>query len=150
MRSSVVPVVSFYNEYRAHEVKEGANLREEMLRLGVRPYRGLTLLTNCRGRNFCGTCAVEIVDGKGASPRSQDEEATLVGNLAIAKVVGKNLRLACQTSVVGDMVVKTHPKRDVDRARTKERLGLLGIVMFFLLSFLGMSLYLGLDMVKLF
>jgi ferredoxin len=145
-----VPVVTFYNEHRAHEVREGSNLREEMLRLGVTPYSGMTMFTNCRGNNFCGTCAVEVLDGKGASPRSQDEESTLIGSLAVARVVGQHTRLACQTTVVGNMTVKTHPHRVIDWPRTKERVGLLGIATFFLLTFLGMSLFLGLDMVKLF
>jgi ferredoxin len=143
-------VVSFSNEFRAHEVEAGTNLRDAMLQLGVTPYSGLSMFTNCRGNNFCGTCAVEIVDGKGASPRSQDEEATLVGNLAIAKVVDKNLRLSCQTTVTGDMVVRTHPLRQVDWPRTKERIGLLGIASFFLVTFLGMFVYLLLDMIKMF
>jgi len=145
-----MPVVTFYNQYRSHEVEAGTNLREEMRRLGITPYKGLTVLTNCRGNNFCGTCAVEIVDGKGAPPRSQDEETTLIGNLAIAKVVDKNLRLSCQTTVTGDMVVKTGPARHIDWILTKERFGLLGIVSFFTLVFLGVCLYMGLDMVKLF
>lgn len=145
-----MPVVTFYNQYRSHEVEAGTNLREAMRHLGITPYSGLTVLTNCRGNNFCGTCAVEIVDGKGAPPRSQDEEATLIGNLAIAKVVGKNLRLSCQTTVTGDMVVKTSPARKIDWIVTKERVGLLGIVSFFTLVFLGVCLYMGLDMVKLF
>ena len=143
-----MPVVTFHNEHRAHEVEAGTNLREAMLRLGVTPYRGLSMVTNCRGHNFCGTCAVEIVDGKGGSPRSQDEEATLVGTLAIAKVVDKNMRLSCQTIVTGDMVVRTHPKRAVDWPKTKERLGLLGIVSFFVVTFFGMFAYLLLDMIK--
>jgi len=143
-----MPVVTFYNEHRAHEVEAGTNLRETMLRLGVTPYHGLSMATNCRGHNFCGTCAVEIVEGKGASPRSQDEEATLVGTLAIAKVVDKNMRLSCQTIVTGDMVVRTHPKRVIDWTKTKERLGLLGIVSFFVVTFFGMFAYLLLDMIK--
>jgi ferredoxin len=145
-----MPVVTFYNQYRSHEVEAGTNLREAMLRLGVTPYSGVSMLTNCRGNNFCGTCAVEIVDGKGASPRSQDEEATLVGSLAIARMADKNIRLSCQTPVTGDMVVKTRPVRNIDWARTKERVGLLGIVSFFTVIFLGVCLYMGLDMVKLF
>lgn len=145
-----MPVVRFYNEYRSHEIEAGENLREAMIRLGITPYAGPSMLTNCRGHNFCGTCAVEIVDGKGASPRSQDEEATLVGNLAVARQVEKTTRLACQTSVTGDMVVKTHPSRRIDWERTKERVGLLGIVSFFGLVLLGVVLYIGLDMVKLF
>ena len=145
-----MPVVTFYNQYRSHEVEAGTNLRETMLRLGITPYQGVTVLTNCRGNNFCGTCAVEVVDGKGASPRSQDEEATLIGSLAVAKVVGKNLRLACQTTVNGDMVVKTGPVRAIDWPRTKERVGLLGIVSFFTVMILGVCVYMVLDMVKLF
>lgn len=145
-----MPVVTFYNQFRSHEVEAGTNLREAMLRFGITPYKGLTVLTNCRGNNFCGTCAVEIVDGKGAPPRSQDEEATLIGNLAVAKVVEKNIRLACQTTVTGDMVVKTAPLRPIDWPATKERVGLLGIVSFFTVVFLGMCVYMVLDMVKLF
>ncbi len=143
-----MPVVTFHNEHRAFEVEAGANLRQAMLKLGVTPYMGLSMLTNCRGNNFCGTCAVEIVDGKGASPRSQDEEATLGGNLAIAKVIEKNVRLSCQTSVMADMVVKTHPVRHIDKQKTKERLGLLAVMSFFVLTFVGMFAYLFFDMIK--
>ncbi len=143
-----MPVVTFHHEHRSFDVESGANLRELMLKVNVTPYKGLTMLTNCRGNNFCGTCAVEIVDGKGASPRGQDEEATLGGNLAIAKVVEKNLRLSCQAKVTGDMVVKTHPVRMIDRAKTKERFVLLGLVSFFLVTFLGMFAFLLLDMIK--
>lgn len=143
-----MPVVTFYNEHRSHEVEAGTNLREFMQRVHLSPYQGLTELTNCRGHNFCGTCAVEIVDGKGVSARSQDEEATLGGNLAIAKVVEKNMRLACQTRIMGDLVVKTHPVRQIDKARTKQRFMLIGISSFFLLVFGGMFLWMFLDMIR--
>jgi ferredoxin len=143
-----MPVVTFYNQHRSHEVAPGTNLREFMQRIHISPYQGLTGLTNCRGHNFCGTCAVEIVDGKGLSPRGQDEEATLAGNLAIAKVVDKNLRLACQTKITGDMVVKTHPVRQIDSVRTKQRFVLIGISSFFLLVFAGMFVFLFLDMIR--
>jgi len=144
-----LPVITFYNQHRSHEVEAGTNLRQAMLRFGITPYRGPALITNCRGNNFCGTCAVEVVSG-GASPRSQDEEATLVGSLAVARIVDKHLRLSCQTSVVGDIVVKTHPQRLIDWPRTRERVGVLGIVSFFTVVLLGMTVYLVLDMVKLF
>ena len=143
-----MPVVRFYNEHRSHEGEAGANLREFMQRVHLSPYSGLTVLTNCRGNNFCGTCAVEVVEGKGASPRGQDEEATLAGNLAIAKVVDKNLRLACQTRIMSDMVVKTHPIRQIDNVRTKQRFVLIGISSFFLLVCSGMFVWLFLDMIR--
>ncbi|MDH3251492.1 MAG: (2Fe-2S)-binding protein [Ignavibacteria bacterium] len=143
-----MPVVTFHNEHRAIEVEPGTNLRQLMLKVGVTPYQGITMLTNCRGHNFCGTCAVEVVDGKGATPRGQDEEATLGGNLLIAKEVGKNVRLSCQTDVVSDMVVKTHPVVPIDKQKTRERFTLLGISSFFLLAFLAIFVFLFLDMIK--
>ena len=124
------------------------NLREFMRKVHITPYKGIARITNCRGHNFCGTCAVEVVDGKGASSRSQDEEATLGGNLAIARVVDKNVRLACQTSITGDIVVKTHPTRPIDNVQTKQRFGLIGIGAFFFLVFAGMFVFLFLDMIK--
>ncbi|MBI4534916.1 MAG: 2Fe-2S iron-sulfur cluster binding domain-containing protein, partial [Ignavibacteriae bacterium] len=56
-----MPVVTFYNEHRSFETEAGANLRQFMKKVGVTPYKGITMLTNCRGHNFCGTCAVEIL-----------------------------------------------------------------------------------------
>lgn len=143
-----MPVVAFYNEHRAIEVEPGINLREFMLRVHVTPYSGLDNLTNCRGHNFCGTCAVEVVDGKGVSPRGQDEEATLIGSLAVARFVEKNFRLACQTTIVSDVVVKTHPLRPIDKQKTKERFALIGIASFFGLVLGGMFVFLLLDMIK--
>ena len=143
-----MPVVRFYHEHRSHEVEAGTNLREFMQRVHLSPYKGVDMLTNCRGHNFCGTCAVEVVDGKGGSARGQDEEATLTGNLAIAKIMDKNLRLACQTRVMTDMVVKTHPVRQIDKVRTKQRFVLIGISSFFLLVCGGMFVWLFLDMIR--
>ena len=143
-----MPVVTFHSEHRSVEADAGTNLRQLMLRVGVTPYAGISQLTNCRGHNFCGTCAVEVVDGKGVSPRSEEEENTLSGNFVIARVAGKTIRLACQTKVTGDVTVKTHPVREIDRPATKQRLQLTGIVTGFLLVFAGMLVYLFLDMIK--
>lgn len=143
-----MPVVTFYDEHRSHDAEPGANLREFMRKIGISPYKGVALITNCRGHGLCGTCAVEVVEGKGASSRSQDEEGTLGGNLAIARVVDKNLRLACQTNITGDMLVKTHPVRPINRVQTRQRLGLIGIGAFFFLVFAGMFVFLFLDMIR--
>ncbi len=143
-----MPVVTFYNEHRSLEVEAGTNLRRFMLDVNVTPYRGLDMLLNCRGHNFCGTCAVEIVDGKGVSPRGQDEEATLVGNLMVARAVDKNVRLACQSTIVGDVIVKTFPDRPVDKEKTQQRLMLIGIASFFGLVLAVMFVFLLLDMIN--
>lgn len=145
-----MPVVTFFNEHRSFDVEPNTNLRTLMQKVNVSPYRGLDILLNCRGNNFCGTCAVEVVDGKGASPRGQDEEATLMGNLVIAKVVDKNLRLACQTNITGDIVVRTCPSRITDKQKTKERSALIGIASFFGLVLAAMFVVLLLDMIHLF
>jgi len=141
-------VVTFHNEHRSFEAEPGTNLRQFMRKVGVTPYKGLSMVTNCRGHDFCGTCAVEIVGNKGASPRGQDEEATLGGNLVIARVVEKNARLSCRTIITGDMVVKTHPARPIDKNKTKERFMLLGISMFFFLVFGSILVFLFFDMIK--
>jgi len=143
-----MPVVTFHNEYRSVDVEPGTNLRRLMRRVGVTPYRGLAMLTNCRGHNFCGTCAVEIVDGKGLAAPTDDELSTLGGNLLVARTVGKNVRLACQLKVNGDMVVKTHPVRPVDRQGTKQRIALFGLAAAFCVVFLGVLLFLFFDMFK--
>jgi ferredoxin len=148
MKGNDMPVVTFYNEHRSIEAEAGANLRLLMKKTGVSPYRGLDILVNCRGHNFCGTCAVEIMDGKGASPRTREEEGTLAGNLAVAHTVEKNVRLACQTLVTGDMTVRTHPHRPLDVPETKQRIALLGIAAAFLVVFLGMFGFLFFDMIK--
>lgn len=145
-----MPVVTFFKEHRSFDVEPGTNLREFMLKVNVTPYSGLDMLTNCRGNSFCGTCAVEVVEGKGVSPRGQDEEATLTGHLAVARIVDKNLRLACQTTIAGDLAVRTHPVRQLDKKKTKERFVLIGIASFFGLVLAGMSVFLLLDMIHLF
>jgi ferredoxin len=143
-----MPVVTFYNEHRSIETEPGTNLRRFMLRSGVPPYLGISRLTNCRGHNVCGTCAVEVVDGKGVSPRSEEEENTLGGNFVVARTAGKNIRLACQAKITGDVVVKTHPVRPVDRQATTKRLELTALVAVFVLAMAGMFAYLFLDMIK--
>lgn len=143
-----MPVVTFHNEHRAVDAETGANLRQVMLRAGVSPYRGFDAVFNCHGNNFCGTCAVELVDGKGGGARTQEEESTLRGNLVVARMVEKNFRLSCQTTIAGDMTVKTFPVRPVDRSVTKERLSLLGLATFFAVVILAILGYLFLDMIK--
>jgi ferredoxin len=143
-----MPVVTFHHEHRSIEADPGTNLRQLMLHVGVSPYSGISRLTNCRGHNVCGTCAVEVVDGKGVSPRSEEEENTLTGNFVIARMAGKTTRLACQVKITGDVTVKTHPVRERDRAATRQRVQLTGIVAAFLLVFAGMFVYLFLDMIK--
>jgi len=68
----------------------GATLRDVLVREGLSPYRSVARLTNCSGRQLCGTCIVEA-DGD-ISRKSVDEESTLREN-------GEGYRLACVSEV---------------------------------------------------
>lgn len=58
-------------------------------------------LWNCNGNGQCGTCKVELISGK-VTPRTAAEEKALAGAPA-------TYRLACQTAVDGDVVVRNKP-----------------------------------------
>ena len=74
-----MPVIRFKREHLSVDVPDGANLRQVALDNGIEVYQGLDIVANCRGRGLCGTCRVEIVDGKGVPPMAQSEEVALVG-----------------------------------------------------------------------
>jgi len=144
-----MPVITLSNEGKTIEVPVGANLRRAMLNNGISPYIGIAKLINCRGFELCGTCRVEVVDGKGASPKREDEEETLISSTPFyARLIEKNIRLSCQTSVVGDMTVKTYPKVVLDMVRTRAMMIKSGISLGFLLLFGIFFLAIFLDMIK--
>ena len=89
------------------------------------------------------------MDGKGASPRREDEEKALISNTPFyARQIGKNIRLACQTSVIADIIVKTYPKVEIDMVRTRAMMIKSGISIGFLLLFGLLFLAIFLDMIK--
>ncbi|HEV8537760.1 MAG TPA: 2Fe-2S iron-sulfur cluster-binding protein [Bacteroidota bacterium] len=117
-----MPVITLVNEGKTIEVAEGANLRKALLKQGVNPYVGKDKFLNCLGNGLCGTCRVEVVDGKGAPAMTAMEEAALLGLTPLyARAVPKNTRLACRIDVTKDMAIKTYPKITVDWRVTKER-----------------------------
>ncbi|MDY0329767.1 MAG: 2Fe-2S iron-sulfur cluster-binding protein [Thiomonas sp.] len=62
---------------------------------------GAGIAYGCR-ESDCGTCLTEVVEGmEHLSEPSTFERATLA-----AKKAGPNIRLACQTLVLGDAVIK--------------------------------------------
>lgn len=144
-----MPVITLSNENRTIEVPVGANLRRVLLNNGVSPYIGIAKLINCRGLEMCGTCRVEVVDGKGASSRKDDEEQTLISSTPFyARKIEKNIRLSCQVSVTGDITVKTYPTVELDRERTREMMIKSGISAAFILLFGLFFLVMFLDMIK--
>ncbi len=84
---------------------KGANLRQVLLASDIDLYNGQAKIINCRSLGTCGTCAVKIegevsqVNWKDKARRSlppHDKE--------------RDLRLACQTKVLGDIKVTKYDR----------------------------------------
>ncbi|MEM8734588.1 MAG: 2Fe-2S iron-sulfur cluster-binding protein [Planctomycetota bacterium] len=85
------------------ECREGENLRSVLMRTGEPLYHPLVRRFHCRGLGTCGTCAVRIA-GK-VSPPTRIEQ----WRLNFPPHSGDNgLRLACQCSVQGDLVIQKY------------------------------------------
>ncbi len=133
-----MPVLTLVNEGKTLDVPEGANLRKSLLKNGISPYIGKDKILNCLGNGLCGTCRVEIVDGKNAPAMSALEESSLTGLVPFyARQIPKNVRLACRISVMKDMAIKTYPPVSIDWRVTKERLMMTGIWLLFGGTFLA-------------
>lgn len=78
----------------------GANLRKVLLAHGATLYNGKAGIINCRGIGSCGTCAVKI-EGEVSPANWQDRTRRSLPPHSPTK----DLRLACQTQVLGDIKV---------------------------------------------
>lgn len=133
-----MPVITIVNEGKSINVPDGSNLRKMLLKEGFSPYRGKDRFLNCLGHGLCGTCRVEVVDGKGAPPMSALEESSLIGLLPLyARHVPKNVRLACRISVSKEMSINLHAPVSIDWKVTRERLALGAIWLVFGGTFLA-------------
>ena len=84
-------------------VEPGSNLRQSLSDNGYDVYQSITRFTNCRGKQLCGTCIVDLTEGAGGTNRkSMDECSTLRENPG-------GYRLSCVTFVYGDVTVETKP-----------------------------------------
>lgn len=104
-----MPTITFSGEKKEIQVPAGANLRKEALRAGVDLYPGVHRVLNCHGFGQCGSCRVLITKGMENTSRKGFMES---GRLAVSLAyIGneKEMRLACQTRVNGDITVVTKP-----------------------------------------
>ena len=110
-----MPTVKFINENKSIDVPVGANLREEALKAGVQVYRWRHKFSfaNCHGHGTCGTCRVLIRKGMAnTNPLTTAEKL----HKAVSMVwVGyeDQMRLSCQTQVLGDIEVETRPPLNI-------------------------------------
>ena len=86
------------------KVKCGRSLRDVLIENGVNPYQSVARFTNCKGKQLCGTCIVNVTEGaQNCNRKSLDEASTLREN-------DEGYRLSCVTFVYGDVDVKVRPK----------------------------------------
>jgi len=97
-----MPTVTF----RGQEIEctEGETLRNVLKRAGMSPHNGKSKTFNCQGFASCGTCAV-AVDGE-VSEKGVREKGRLI---VPPHHPNYNLRLSCQTKVLGDVRVEKYP-----------------------------------------
>lgn len=82
------------------QCEQGANLRKVLLANGVELYNGQSTVINCRGIGTCGTCAVQIEGAVSAANWKDRTRRSLPPHNP-----DRDLRLACQTQVLGDIQV---------------------------------------------
>jgi ferredoxin len=103
----MVHKVLFRNENVTLHVADGANLRQVCLDSGIDPYPVLGGLLSCHGKGLCGTCLVGVDDPEAVSAPEKREAKWLRkhvhGDL--------HLRLSCQATCKGDLIVTTQPDR---------------------------------------
>mmetsp|Transcript_25658 Transcript_25658/g.36194 ORF Transcript_25658/g.36194 Transcript_25658/m.36194 type:complete len:301 (-) Transcript_25658:49-951(-) len=81
----------------------GCNVRQVLTDNGVNVYQSVTRWTNCKGKQLCGTCIVNIKEGAiNTNRKSMDEGSTLREN-------PESYRLSCVTFAYGDITVETFP-----------------------------------------
>ena len=110
---SAMPTVTFVNEKKTIEVPAGANLRKEAIKAGVQLYPGPHRYVNCLGNGLCCSCRVVVKKGLDlCSRQGMFEKVSMITNpLAFFARLGheKDLRLACQMRVNGDIEVERKP-----------------------------------------
>jgi len=85
------------------EAAAGCNVRQVLTDNGINVYQSVTRWTNCKGKQLCGTCIVNVTGGAGSTNRkSLDEASTLREN-------PESYRLSCVTFAYGDVTVETFP-----------------------------------------
>ncbi len=126
-----MPIIKFVKEKKEIEVAEGANLRAEAVKAGVNANQGLNGIGaslnqygNCNAMSFgmvggiCGTCRVLITKGMENTNKMTMREYVKfkvpltpdpIPSLAYIGHEG-TMRLACCTTVHGDIEVETGPE----------------------------------------
>ena len=93
-----MPTIQFQSQTVECEV--GENLRRVLMRARLPLYNGIAKTIHCRGLGTCGTCSVKV---EGPVSGMTSVERWRLG--FPPHRAGSGLRLACQCSVQGDLVL---------------------------------------------
>jgi ferredoxin len=109
-----MPKIKFVKEKKEVEVEQGANLRQVAMREGIELYPGIHQYVNCMGFGQCASCRVHVTKGvENVSRQGIFEKLRLIGGpITFFARLGheKDLRLACQARINGDIEVETQPE----------------------------------------
>jgi len=87
----------------------GVNVRQFLVDNGINVYQSVTRWTNCKGKQLCGTCIINVSEGlPNTNWKSMDEASTLRSN-------PDSYRLSCVTFAYGDVTVETYPPVNADQ-----------------------------------
>lgn len=122
-----MPKVMFLKDGKAIkevEVENGANLRRAALDNEVAVHHeisdfatALVQYVNCFGNGLCGTCHIHVKKGmENCSPKTTIEKIRL--SYALFAIGHEDeVRLSCQTRVLGDVEVEVQPKMNTSGER---------------------------------
>lgn len=119
-----MPLIKFIKEKKEVEVPVGANLRKVALQSGINLYQGVNGMgasvnkyVNCMGFGTCGTCRVRVLKGmeNTNSPGLVEKakfKVPIPDPIPSMAFIGNEdtMRLACKTTVNGDIEVETGPE----------------------------------------
>ena len=87
------------------DLAAGGNMRDNLIKNGVQVYKVQSgRFTNCNGKQLCGTCIVDVVEGAEYTNAKSLDEANYL------RAMPERYRLSCCVSVYGDVKVKTLPE----------------------------------------
>ena len=79
------------------------------MKAGISVYRRRHKIVNCRGKGSCGTCRVLIKKGMENTSSMGRWERFRLGISLVSVGFEDQMRLSCQTHVLGDIEVETVP-----------------------------------------
>lgn len=90
-----MPMIKFIKNKPAFEVPEGADLMAALTE------KGLPVASSCGGDGVCCKCVLKIIEGEHNLSSPNETELFLREQFNLAK----NIRVSCQTKVLGDVTV---------------------------------------------